>query len=847
MEISSPMDMRSVAPSLQTPPRSGHMLLIKQPNSVHYTPRNRQSAAFDYGCILRSYSIMLQCCTSKRLVLEGKSVHARLLRCNVEPDVHLWACLVNFYSKCSLVDYARNLLDDRPQRDVVAWTSLISGYVLENKGKEGVRMAYEMQKEGIQPNGFTLAAGLKACAICLDLSFGRQLHGQVIKLQFLLDLFVGSSLVDLYVKCGEVEVAEKLFFSLPQHNAVSWNALLNGYAHMDDEKKVISLYSQIMELETRLSKHTLSIVLKCCAYSGDVRQGRVVHSLVVKSGLDIDEYLGCALVDMYSKSGLVDDSCKIFARIKDRDVAVWSAMISCFDQQGFDVEAVELFREMNHAGVKPNQFTLASIAGVACQITSENFSASVHAFIIKSGFAMENTLGNAVMHMYMKNGAVQDGWILFNELMDTDTISWNTLLSGFHSGPNCEEGLRIFRQMLIENFTPNKYTFISILRSCTSLMAGSYGTQIHAHILKNGLDGDSFVGTALVDMYTSCSLTENALLVFDRMKERDVFSWTLIITAYAKAEQGEEALRTCKRMQQEGVSPNEFILASCLRACSNLAALDTGRQLHSQTIKSGHSDAYVSTALTDMYIKCGCINDAEAVFDGSTSRDIVSWNTMICGFSQHGYGQKALNLFRCMMDEGIKPDNVTFIGVLSACGHAGLLDSGKKYFDSLECVYGITPTIEHYACMVGILGKAGRLDEVESFINEMTIVPDVSIWQTVLAACRMHENIDFAERASKKLFKMEPLMDSAYVLLANAYASSKRWNDVARIRRMMSNHRVKKEPGCSWIEVSGQVHVFLSQDSSHPFSKEIYLKLKELNQEMVLSGYVPETEFVHID
>ncbi|KAH7686405.1 TPR-like protein [Dioscorea alata] len=847
MEFSSPVDMRSVASSLQTPPPSGHTLLINHPNSVHYTPRNRQPAAFDSGGILRSYSIMLQCCTSQRSFLEGKSVHARLIRSNVEPDVHLWDCLVNFYSKCSLVDYARNLLDEMPQRDVVAWTSLISGYVLENKGREGVRMVYEMQKEGIQPNGFTLAAGLKACGICLDLSIGRQLHGQVIKLQFLSDLFVGSSLVDLYVKCGEVELAEKLFFGLPQHNAVSWNVLLNGYARMGDEKKVVSLYSQIMEFETRLNKHTLSIVLKCCACSGDVRQGRVVHCLVVKTGLDIDEYLGCALIDVYSKSGLVDDSCKIFARMEERDVAVWSAMISCFDQQGFDVEAVELFRKMNHAGVKPNQFTMASIASVACQITSEKFCASVHAFILKSGFAMENTLGNSVMNMYMKNGAVQDGCMVFNELMDTDTISWNTLLSGFHSGRNCEEGLRIFRQMLIENFTPNKYTFISILRSCTSLMASSYGTQIHAHILKNGLDKDSFVGTALVDMYTSCSLMENALLVFDRMKERDVFSWTVIITAYAKADQGEEAIRTYKQMQRESVLPNEFTLASCLRACSNLAALDTGRQLHSQTIKSGHSDAYVSTALTDMYVKCGCIRDAEAVFEGSTSRDIVFWNTMICGFSQHGYGQKALNLFQYMMDEGIKPDNVTFIGVLSACGHAGLLDAGKKYFDSLECVYGITPTIEHYACMVGILGRGGRLDEVESFINEMTLVPDISIWQTVLATCRKLGNIDVAERVSEKLFKMEPLMDSAYVLLANAYASSKRWNDVARIRRMMSNHRVKKEPGCSWIEISGQVHVFLSQDISHPCSKEIYLKLRELNQEMVLSGYVPETEFLHIE
>ncbi|KAJ0971397.1 hypothetical protein J5N97_019356 [Dioscorea zingiberensis] len=844
MDFSPLMDVRSAGASFRIPPRSGPMLIIKQPNRVRPSPVNSQAAAFDYEGTVRSYSVMLQCCTSKRSVLEGKSVHARLLRSSVEPDVHLWDCLVNFYSKCSLVDYAYNVLDEMPRRDVVAWASLISGYVLENKGREGVRMVSEMRREGIQPNGFTLAAGLKASAICLNLSFGRQLHGEVIKLQFLSDLFVGSSLIDLYVKCGELELAEKLFFGLPQLSAVSWNVLLNGYAHVGDEKKVVSLYSQITDLETRLSKHTLSIVLKCCSRSGDARHGGAVHSLVIKIGLDIDEYLGCALVDMYSKSGLVDDAYRIFARIKACDVAVWSAMISCFDQQGFGVEAIELFRNMNHVGVKPNQFTLSTIASVASLIASEKFSASIHAFIVKSGFSMENTLGNAVINMYIESGSVRDGCMVFNELADRDTISWNALLSGFHSGPHCEEGLRIFREMLIENFKPNKYTFISILRSCTSLMAGSYGAQIHAHILKNNLDEDSYVGTALVDMYTSCGHVENALLVFDRMKERNVFSWTVIITGYAKTDQGEEAIRTYKQMQQEGIFPNEFTLASCLRACSDLAALDTGHQLHSQTIKSGHSDAYVSSALVDMYLKCGCIEDAEVVFDGSTSRDVVSWNTMICGFSQHGYGEKALELFHGMIDEGVKPDNITFIGVLSACGRAGLLDAAKKYFDSLERVYGISPTIEHYACMVDILGRAGRLDEVEIFINEMTLVPDASIWQTVLAACRMHGNIEFAERASQKLFKLDPLMDSTYILLANTYASSKRWNDVARIRIMMSSHGIKKEPGCSWIEISGHLHVFLSQDVSHPISKEIYSKLKELNREMVLSGYVPNTEYV---
>ncbi|KAJ0962670.1 hypothetical protein J5N97_027792 [Dioscorea zingiberensis] len=261
----------------------------------------------------------------------------------------------------------------------------------------------------------------------------------MLKLQSFADLFVGSSLIALCVKCGELEFAKKLFFGWPHLSVTSWNALLKGYAHVSDEKKVVSPYWKLTDLETRRNKLTLSIVLKFCSRSGDARHGGVVHSLVIKIGLNIHEYLGCALVGKYSKSGLVEDAYKIFARIKARFIAVWSVMISSFDNQGVGVEVVELFRNMNHVGVKPNQFTLSTIASVASLIASEKFSARIHAFILKSGFSMDNILGNIVLNMYIKSGNVQDGCMVLNELADRDTISWIALLPGFHNGPHCEE------------------------------------------------------------------------------------------------------------------------------------------------------------------------------------------------------------------------------------------------------------------------------------------------------------------------------------------------------------------------------------------------------------------------
>ncbi|XP_055818858.1 pentatricopeptide repeat-containing protein At3g24000, mitochondrial-like [Solanum dulcamara] len=794
---------------------------------------------------LKWYSEMLKDYAAKLCLKEGKALHGEMVRSGVEPDSHLWVSLVNFYSKCGDLVFAENAFDLLPNRDVVSWTALIAGFIAQGYGSKGIFLFREMRGEDIRPNEFTLATVLKGCSMCLDLEFGKQLHAEVVKGAPFSDVYVGSALVDLYAKCCELESAVKVFFSMPEQNSVSWNVLLNGYVQAGQGEEALKLFLKMPDSEMRFSNYTLSTILKGCANSVNLKAGQVIHSMLVKIGSEIDDFTSCSLVDMYNKCGLQNDALKVFLRTKNPDTVAWTAMISGLDQQGQKREAIQLFCLMRHSGLRPNQFTLASVVSAAADSMDLRCCKSIHACVYKFSFDSEEYVSNALIAMYMKFGSVLDGYRIFSSLSNRDIISWNSLLSGFHDNGTSYEGPKIFRQLLVEGLRPNIYTLISNLRSCASLSDASLGKQVHAHVVKTDLGGNVYVGTALVDMYAKCGQLDDAELIFYRLSEKDVFTWTVVISGYAQSDQGEKAFRCFNQMQREAIKPNEFTLASCLKGCSRIASLDNGRQLHSVVMKSGQfSDMYVASALIDMYAKSGCIIDAESLFQSMGSSDTVLWNTIIYAYSQHGLDEKALETFRTMLSEGIPPDGITFLAVLSACSHLGLVKEGRRHFDSIKNGFGITPSMEHYACMVDILGRAGKFNEMEHFIEGMELAPDALIWETVLGVCKAHGNVELAEKAANTLFEIDPKAESSYILLSNIYASKGRWADVSRVRALMSRQGVKKEPGCSWTEIDNQVHVFLSQDASHPKLKDIHKKLTELASRITAAGYIPNTDYV---
>lgn len=560
---------------------------------------------------------MLHNCAAKGSMREGKAIHGRLIIRGVELDSHLWVSLIDVYAKYGSLFYARKVLDVMPQRDVVSWTTLINGFVSEGCCNNGIALYCEMQEEGVKPNEFTIATILKSCSLCFDHDFGIQVHAEAIKLGLFLDLFVGSALVDVYAKCEEMELAERMFSSMPVKNVVLCNALLNGYCETGDGEQFMNLFLWMTESKMNFSEFTLSTVLKGCANAEYAIQGQVVHSMATKVGCDLYGIVSCALVDMYSKCGLQYEAMEVFEKIKDPDVVAWSAIITCLDQQGQSWEAAQLFNAMRVSGVRPNEFTLASLVSVTTHLGDLHHGESIHACICKFGLESEALVSNSLITMYMQNGSTQNGARVFEAMSHQDSDSWNSYLSGFNDCKYFEEVQGIFYKMLVEGVKPNMHTFAGVLRSCCGLLDLALGRQVHAHILKHSLDGNVFVGTALIDMYAKCGSLEGADIAFSRLIDRDLVTWTAIIASYAETDQAEKALIYFSQMQREGLSPSEFTVASCLSSCSYMATLDFGQLLHSIAIKAGFSrDMFISSALVAMYGKCGCIKDAEAVFQG---------------------------------------------------------------------------------------------------------------------------------------------------------------------------------------------------------------------------------------
>ncbi|KAL3843421.1 hypothetical protein ACJIZ3_000824 [Penstemon smallii] len=792
---------------------------------------------------LKWYSEKLRYCANDLCLREGKLIHGQIIRTGIEPDLHLWVSLINFYAKCGALKSSRNAFKKMLMKDVVSWTALISGFVARGYGVESVELFCEMRRENVRPNEFTLATVLKGCTMSSNLEFGKQLHTEVVKMGVLSDVYVGSTLVDFYSKCREMKYAKYVFFAMPEKNSVLWNALLNGYAQTGHGEEVLRLFCKMSEPEMRFSNYTLSVVLKGVASYGDVQAGQAIHSMMIKIvGDKLDDFVSCSLVNMYSKCGQANDALKVFEGIKNPDIVAWSSIISVLDHQGQKDEAVKIFHLMRHSGMKPNQFTLTTLVSAATDLDDPRIGQSTHACAHKFGFEVDESVSNALIAMYMKFGFTYDGYQIFNKMTNRDVISWNALLSGFHNDKTSDQGIGIFKKMLIEGFKPNMYTFISTLRCCLDI---EFGEQVHSHVIKHNLVFDGYVGTALIDMYAKFGRMDDVEVIFSRLGERDIFTWTVIISGYSQTNQGEKATHFFNQMRREGVVPNEFTLACCLKSSSGIASLENGRQLHSLAVKFGHSsDMFVASALIDMYEKCGHIDHAEALFNNMPFGDTVLWNTIIHGYSQHGQGDKALQAFTTMIDEGVLPDGVTFLGILSACSHMGLVEEGRKHFQSMSELYGISPRVEHYACIVYILGRAGKFDQVQSFISDMELTPNALIWENVLGACSIHGNVELGEIAAKKVFQMEPEMDSNYILLSNLYASRGRWDDVSKVRASMSSKGIKKETGCSWIENDKQMHVFSSQNVSHPRLIDIHQKLEELGERVMEAGYVPNTKYV---
>ncbi|KAL5974717.1 hypothetical protein ACLOJK_031387 [Asimina triloba] len=538
----------------------------------------------------------------------------------------------------------------------------------------------------------------------------------------------------------------------------------------------------------------------------------------------------------------------VFHYIEEPNIFLWNTMIRGFVAKDCFHNAIEFYGLMRQNNFLPNNFTFPFVLKACARISDFGMAMKVHALILKLGFELDVYVKTSLVCLYAKCGFLEDGQKLFNEMPLRNVVSWTAIISGYISEGRFQEAVNLFRQMLEMDLKPDSFTLVRVLSACSQLGDVNNGEWIHGYIQEMGMEKNVFVSTALLDVYAKCGSMEKARYVFDRMVDKDVISWSIMINGYSSNGLPKEALGLFFLMRNDHVNPDCFTMVGVLSACARLGALDLGCWASSLIDKNEFlSNPILGTTLIDMYAKCGCMAFAWSVFQGMKEIDLVVWNAMINGLGMAGHGGIAFGLFNQMQKLGIQPDGNTFIGLLCICSHTGLVEDGRRYFNSISQLYSLTPRIEHYGCMVDLLGRAGSLDEAHQLIKCMPMEANAVVWGALLGGCRIHRDINLAEHVLKQLIELEPRNAGNYVLLSNIYSTSGRWDAAAKLRLVMNEKHIRKTPGCSWIELNGSIHEFLVGGQSHPLFEKICLKLDELFKELKALGYVPKTGSVLFD
>lgn len=753
------------------------------------------------------------------------------------------------YGKFGCIDDATCVFDKMSDRNLYTYTAIFNVYIENGFFKEASLYLLELLFEDIELEFFVFPVALKICGGYGGVELGRQLHGMVAKNGILSHIYVGNALIDMYGKCGCLNDAKKVLNNMSDRdcaswnsiltacisnglllealvflekmstennltpNSVSWSALIGGFSQNGYDKEAIDMLYKMKGAGLEPNARTLASVLPACARLKRLRLGKEIYGYIARHGFMSSPYIVNGLVDLYRRCGDMESAFKIFSKFSVSDEVSFNTMIAGYCDNGDVLKAKELFDQMESEGKM------------------------------------------------------------------RDLISWNSMISGYVDNLMFEKALRTFTDLITTGgIEPDSFTLGSALGACANLGSLRLGKGMHSYCIVKGLQSNLFVGGGLVEMYCRCQDPETAHKALQEVPERDIAIWNSLISGYARCNQIEDipcilqkmeddgfkpdvytwngiiaghvendhhesALELFSQMQASNLRPDIYTVGIVLPACSRLAIIERGKQVHAYAIRWGYeSDAYIGAALMDMYAKCGSIKHASLVYNRIRNYNLVTQNAMLTAYAIHGQGGDGISFFHEMLVDGFTPDNVTFLAVLSSCAHAGSVKTGQELFNMME-PYGVKPTLKHYTCMVDLLSRSGQMNEAYKMIEKMPDDPDSVIWGALLGGCVVHGDVNLGEIAAHELIKLEPDNSGNYVMLANLYAYTGRWHDLAKLRRQMKDMQLYKNPGCSWIEDKEEIHIFMACDRSHKREKQIYEVLDNLTIQMRLEQNEHEIQF----
>ncbi|KAH7421848.1 hypothetical protein KP509_13G078100 [Ceratopteris richardii] len=575
----------------------------------------------------------------------------------------------------------------------------------------------------------------------------------------------------MYSKCGFIHDARSVFNSLSCHNVVSWTAMISGYARcLDTADEALVLFQRLLlDVWVIPNEFTFLSVFNACSNLGRLEFGRMVHIFMTESGIESgigpESFVGTALINMYSKCDDIEDAQRVFESMSYTEAATWTILINGYAKQGLADEALQLFKQMQCQGLSPDNVAFAGVLVVCASSACLNEGRRVHATLTSHRLNSNPVIESALLDMYCKCGSIGDAVELFNRLEMKSLVPGNTMLSGYVNYGMLEDAFKLYSRMVD---CSNHVTFVTILKGCVTMKDFERGQYIHMDIICQRLDCNLSVQNALIDFYVNLERLEDARRVFEKVSARDNVSWTVMIAGCIRRGHIDEANSLFSKMESDMVAPNEITFLSIITACSAVGHLEQSMEIHSKILKCGmESRLFIANALIDMYSKCGEMYSACLIFDKLLCQDIIAWNAIISGCAFHGLGKESLLLIMEMQQAGITPNDVTFLGVLSACSRTGMIEEGFSIYHFMVEKQQVLPTADHLVCIVDLLARVGHVEAAETIIRSLPLHIPVVVWRALLNACRLHAYVQLAKCVIENLLSCEQQDASLFALLSN--------------------------------------------------------------------------------
>ncbi|KAJ9166234.1 hypothetical protein P3X46_021012 [Hevea brasiliensis] len=683
--------------------------------------------------------------------------------------------------------------------------SLLKSCIEARNQKSVLLLFRQFLQSNVKPNDLTFSLLLKSSATSSLLasnplnskSEAFQIHTHLIKSGFDQFVYVSTALLDLYMKLGCINHAHNVFDCMPDRDIVSWNALICGYSRNGCDFFALELFVKMLREDFFPRQTTLVGLVPSCGQRELVFQGKSIHGFGIQCGLDLDSQVKNALTSMYAKCGDLESAELLFEEMVDKSVVSWNTMLSGYGQNGFFDKAMLVFKEMIEARVEVNPVTIMSL------LSANANPESTHCYTMKVGIVNDASVITSLVCRYARCGSRESAELLYWSLPQKNLVSLTAIISSYAETGNMNWVVECFTRMQQLDMKLDSVAMISILHGIPDPGHMSIGLAFHGYSLKSGLDIHNLVANGLISMYSKFNNVEALFSLFSEMHEKPLISWNSVISGCVQAGRASDAIEFFCQMKMYGHNPDAVTVASLLSGCSELGYLQFGKRLHNYILRNKlELEDFVGTALIDMYTKCGNIVQAERVFKSINEPCLATWNAMISGYSLCGFEHKALTSYSDMREQGVEPDKITFLGVLAACTHGGLVHEGRRYFQIMTKEFGMVPTLQHSACMVGLLARAGLFEEALLFIKGMETEPDSAVWGALLSACCIHQKVKLGECLAKKLYLLDYRNGGLYVLMSNLYAVTGRWDDVSRVREMMRDGGGDGNLGISQIEAT---------------------------------------------